>query len=70
MKALVLTSYGDPETCIEYQTVPEPEALTFRSIISSNYKVATTLPSIFLLPNRHASQFHALSALRARASAD
>jgi NADPH:quinone reductase-like Zn-dependent oxidoreductase len=26
MKALVLTSYGDPETCIEYQTVPEPEA--------------------------------------------
>jgi NADPH:quinone reductase-like Zn-dependent oxidoreductase len=26
MKALVLTSYGDAETCIEYQTVPEPEA--------------------------------------------
>jgi hypothetical protein len=26
MKALVLTPYGDPETCIEYQTVPEPEA--------------------------------------------
>ena len=37
---------------------------------SSNSCSVYARPSIFLLPNRHASQFHALSALRARASAD
>ena len=37
---------------------------------SSNSCSVYARPSMFLLPNRHASQVHALSALRARAELD
>src|ERR1700745_3495540 len=57
MKALVLTSYGDPETCIEYQTVPEPKGpgagevlvqLGFAPINFSDFLVARGLYPLHL----------------------